>query len=40
MVEHNIKKLPVTHHGQLVGIITTSDLIRLEPKLVEKVANL
>lgn len=28
MIQHKIKKLPVVEHGELKGIITSSDLIR------------
>jgi CBS domain-containing protein len=40
MVKHKIKKLPVTENGKLVGIITTSDIFVVEPKLIESVASL
>lgn len=31
MVKHGIKKLPVLENAKLVGIITTSDLVRASP---------
>ncbi|MBR9682670.1 MAG: CBS domain-containing protein [Candidatus Aenigmarchaeota archaeon] len=40
MTTNKIKKLPVILQGKLVGIITASDLIAYEEKLVEKVAHL
>lgn len=40
MTKNKIKKLPVVLQGKLVGIITASDLIAYEEKLVEKVAQL
>ncbi len=40
MVNHHIKKLPVIEGGRLVGIVTATDLISYENKLVEKIAHL
>lgn len=40
MVKKKIKKLPVIHEGKLVGIITASDIIVFEPKLIEGIASL
>ncbi len=40
MIEHKIKKLPVVSEGKLVGIITASDIIVVEPKLIASIANL
>jgi len=40
MMERNIKRLPVVEGGKLVGIITASDIIVVEPKLIEGIANL
>lgn len=40
MNKHKIKKLPVVEGSALVGIITASDLIAYEEKLIEKVASL
>jgi CBS domain-containing protein len=39
MVEHKIKRLPVIEDGSLVGIITTTDVIAVEPKLIEDLAK-
>jgi CBS domain-containing protein len=40
MKENNIKKLPVVDNDKLVGIITASDIIVVEPKLIEGIAKL
>jgi len=40
MAEYKIKKLPVVEGGKLVGIITASDIVVVELKLIESVANL
>jgi CBS domain-containing protein len=40
MAEHKIKKLPVVDVDKLVGIVTASDIIIVEPKLIEGIANL
>ncbi len=40
MVNHHIKKLPVIEGGRLIGIVTATDLISYENKLVEKIAHL
>jgi len=40
MVKHKIKKLPVVDGEKLVGIVTASDIIVVEPKLVASIANL
>lgn len=34
MVRHDVKRLPVTSNGRLVGIVTTTDLIRSTPALI------
>jgi CBS domain-containing protein len=34
MVEQKIKKLPVTHDGKLVGLITLTDILRFQPQLI------
>ena len=39
MVDHEIKRLPVLQDGKLVGIITTTDIIAVEPKLIENLAK-
>jgi len=40
MVENRIKKLPVVDGDKLVGIITASDIVSIEPKLLENLASL
>ncbi len=40
MVKNKIKKLPVVEAGKLKGIITASDIVVVEPKLVASVASL
>lgn len=40
MTKNRIKKLPVVKNGKLVGIVTASDIIIVEPKLIESIANL
>ncbi|MCD6477215.1 MAG: CBS domain-containing protein [Candidatus Aenigmarchaeota archaeon] len=40
MTDNKIKKLPVIDNGKLVGIITASDLIAYEEKLIEQLASL
>ena len=35
MVEHKIKKLPVMEGDKIIGIITASDIVRVEPVLFE-----
>lgn len=40
MIKHKIKKVPVVEEGKLVGIITASDIVVVEPKLVAGIANL
>jgi len=40
MVDHKIKRLPVLDGGQLVGIITTTDIIAVEPKLMEELGKI
>lgn len=40
MTEHKIKKLPVVENDKIKGIITASDIVVVEPKLVASVANL
>ena len=33
MISNNIKKLPVTHNNQIIGIITATDISRARPDL-------
>ena len=40
MIEHQIKKLPVLEKDKLVGIITATDLISVQPKMIQTLANL
>jgi len=40
MVENKIKRLPVLDCGKLVGIITATDLISFEPKMIETLSEL
>jgi len=40
MVENKIKRLPVLEEGRLVGIITATDLISFEPKIIETLSEL
>ena len=40
MMEHKIKKLPVVEGKKLVGIITASDIVVVEPKLIANIASL
>ena len=40
MVEKKIKKLPVVEDDKIVGIITATDLISIQPKLIEALAKL
>lgn len=40
MRENKIKKLPVIEKGNVVGIITATDLIAYQDKLVEKLAEI
>jgi len=40
MVKKRIKKLPVIRGDELVGIITSADLVREEPKLAEMLESL
>ncbi|MEM5793426.1 MAG: CBS domain-containing protein [Candidatus Aenigmatarchaeota archaeon] len=39
MVRNKIKRLPVIDGGNLAGIITTTDIISVEPKLIEDLAK-
>ncbi|MFH8086780.1 MAG: CBS domain-containing protein [Candidatus Aenigmatarchaeota archaeon] len=40
MTEKRIKKLPVVDNDKLIGIITASDIMVVEPKLIEAIASL
>jgi len=42
MFKHKIKKLPVVEKGKLVGLVTFTDLVRIEPvitKYIQKLAS-
>jgi CBS domain-containing protein len=40
MVKHHIKRIPVVEDGKIKGIITASDIIVVEPKLIESISGL
>ena len=40
MAKYKIKKLPVVSDGKLVGLITTSDIASVEPRLIAGMADL
>ena len=40
MVDKRIKKMPVVHEGKLVGIVTSTDVMRCEPRLVELLSDI
>jgi len=40
MVENKIKKLPVVEGNKIIGIITATDIISIQPKLIESLAKL
>jgi len=40
MVKNRIKKLPVVRDDKLIGIVTASDIIVVEPKLIQSIASL
>jgi CBS domain-containing protein len=40
MLKHKIKKLPVLSEEKIVGIVTASDIIVVEPKLIATIASL
>ena len=40
MVENKIKKLPVIEGNKIIGIITATDIISIQPKLIESLAKL
>jgi len=39
MVKKKIKKLPVVKNGKIIGIITASDIVKYEPKLMEEIED-
>jgi CBS domain-containing protein len=40
MLKYKIKKLPVIDDQKLIGVVTASDIVVVEPKLIEAIANL
>lgn len=40
MLKYRIKKLPVVDNDKLIGVVTASDIVVVEPKLIEAIANL
>lgn len=40
MADRRIKKLPVVRDGKLVGIVTSTDIVRSQPKLVELLSEI
>jgi CBS domain-containing protein len=40
MTENRVKKLPVVDEGRLVGIITASDIIWAQPKLIGELSKM
>lgn len=40
MMKHKIKKLPVVDDEKLIGLITTTDIMAVEPKLIATIADL
>jgi len=40
MLQNRIKKLPVVENEKVVGIVTASDIIVVEPKLIEAISSL
>jgi CBS domain-containing protein len=40
MTDRRIKKLPVVRDGKLVGIVTSTDIVRSQPKLVELLGDI
>ena len=40
MIDKRIKKMPVVHEGKLVGILTSTDVMRSKPRLVELLGDI
>lgn len=40
MMKHRIKKLPVVNDGKLVGLVTTSDIVSVEPRMIATFSEL
>jgi CBS domain-containing protein len=35
MFEKNIKKMPITRKGELIGLVTLTDILRIQPQLIK-----
>jgi len=40
MFKHKIKKLPIVENGQLVGLVTLTDLVRFQPQIIRTLKEL
>ena len=40
MIDKRIKKMPVVHEGKLVGILTSTDVMRSKPRLIELLGDI
>ena len=40
MVKKQIKKLPVVHNNQLIGIVTSMDIVSAQPKMIQQMGQL
>lgn len=40
MLKYKVKRLPVVDNEKLIGVVTASDIIAVEPKLIEAIASL
>jgi len=40
MIQHHVKKLPVIFEKQLIGIITSMDIVAAQPKMIEQMGAL
>ena len=40
MLKNKIKKLPVVSEGKVIGMVTASDIVVVEPKLIASIASL
>ena len=39
MVEHDIRRLPVVHKGKLMGLLTQSDILVIQPQLIDSLVD-